>query len=354
MLKTSFRASILSWYYRHKRDLPWRKSTDPYVIWLAEIILQQTRVSQGLPYFEKFVNRYPTVGDLANAKEDEVMKDWEGLGYYSRARNLHSTARYVSESLNGEFPRSYDELIKLKGIGSYTAAAISSFVTGEARAVLDGNVYRVLSRYFAVDTPINTNKGKKLFSELANDMLDDDNAADYNQGIMEFGAVQCVPKNPDCVNCVLSSGCRAYSEGLVADFPFKERKKYDRHRYFTFLHFENKGKVAVQQREGKDVWRKLFQFPMIEGSKLYDPEEVIVELAVEGSLLIKRVDDLKPHKLSHQTIHCRVLSIEGDKVKSELWGEQVKWVKREKLESFAFPKPLRAFLDRKQLTLPID
>ncbi|WP_417589066.1 A/G-specific adenine glycosylase [Owenweeksia hongkongensis] len=353
MQKPTFQSSILGWYYRHKRDLPWRKSNDPYIIWLSEIILQQTRVSQGLPYFEKFVKNYPLVEDLANADEDQVLKDWEGLGYYSRARNLHATAKHVSENLNCDFPRKYDELLKLKGVGSYTAAAISSFVAGEPRAVLDGNVFRVLSRYFAISTPINTTTGKKEFEQLANKMLDTKSPADYNQAIMEFGAVQCVPKNPKCGECVLNESCTAYAERNVTDFPVKEKKKYDRQRYLTYLLINNGGKIAVQQRVEKDIWRQLFQFPLIEADALLNPAEVIESINKDG-LLIKEVVDLKPHKLSHQTIHCRIVLIDINKKLKLSIAEDAQWVAKEKLVDYAFPKPLRAYLDRKQLTLPID
>ncbi len=353
MQKHTFQSSILGWYHRHKRDLPWRKSNDPYIIWLSEIILQQTRVNQGLPYFEKFVKNYPEVEALAKADEGQVMRDWEGLGYYSRARNLHATAKYVSENLDGEFPKKYDELLKLKGVGSYTAAAISSFVAGEPRAVLDGNVFRVLSRYFAISTPINSTAGKKEFEQLANKMLDANSAADYNQAIMEFGAVQCVPKSPKCEDCVLNESCAAYAKDLVATFPVKEKKKYDRQRYLTYLIINNDGKIAIQQRIEKDIWRQLFQFPLIEAEVLLNPTEVIESIA-EDDLLIKEVVDLKPHKLSHQTIHCRIVLIDAKSNLKLSIAEGAQWVAKEKLVDYAFPKPLRAYLDRKQLTLPID
>ena len=351
--KPTFQSSILGWYYRHKRDLPWRKSNDPYIIWLSEIILQQTRVSQGLPYFEKFVANYPRVEDLAKANEDQVLKDWEGLGYYSRARNLHATAKHVSENLEGNFPRKYNELLKLKGIGSYTAAAISSFVAGEPRAVLDGNVFRVLSRYFAISTPINTTAGKKEFEALANEMLDVNSPADYNQAIMEFGAVQCTPKSPDCDRCVLSESCVSYAKKAVADFPIKEKKNYDRHRFLTFLLINTKSEVAIQQRIGNDIWRQLFQFPVIEGNALLSPIQVVESIEGDDLNIVEKVD-LKPHKLSHQTIHCRIVVIDSPvRVKLTI-AKDVQWVAKDKLVEYAFPKPLRAYLDRKQLTLPID
>ena len=226
---------ILSWYRENKRDLPWRDTFDPYNIWLSEIILQQTRVVQGVPYYEKFLENFPTIKHLANATEIEVLKLWQGLGYYSRARNLHATSKAVVEKFGGKFPNNYSELLALKGIGDYTASAIASICFDEPRAVVDGNVYRVLSRYFGVETPINRSKGIKYFKELATSVMDADHIRDYNQGIMEFGALQCVPKSPDCSNCPLSGSCMALQKNLVDQLPVKLGKTKVRKRYFNYL-----------------------------------------------------------------------------------------------------------------------
>ena len=217
----NFAEEIIEWYQLHKRDLPWRNTNDPYIIWLSEIIMQQTRVEQGMPYFNRFAEKYPTVKQFANAKEEEILKLWQGLGYYSRGRNMHHTAKIVMEEHAGYFPSSYDSLIKLKGIGEYTAAAISSFSSNEAKAVVDGNVFRLLSRYFGIDTPINSGKGKKLFTELANELLDKSQAGEFNQAIMEFGSLQCKPKNPDCLACPLQVGCEAKKSNRIQELPIK-------------------------------------------------------------------------------------------------------------------------------------
>ena len=233
----TFGQKLTSWYLQNKRDLPWRKTKNPYKIWLSEVILQQTRVVQGLPYYENFVNSFPTVFDLAKADEQQVLKIWQGLGYYSRARNLHHTAQYISENLNGEFPKTYNELIKLKGIGSYTASAIASFCFDEKVAVLDGNVYRVLSRYFGVETDISSSKAKKEFQNLADEVLDKNRPALFNQAIMEFGALQCVPKNPNCEVCVLNDSCLALKDKKVAQLPVKVKKTKVKKRFLNYLIF---------------------------------------------------------------------------------------------------------------------
>ena len=220
----NFSNHIRDWYNSNKRDLPWRNTTDPYSIWLSEIILQQTRVTQGLSYYLKFIDRYPTVHNLADADENDVLKTWQGLGYYSRARNLHFSAKYISKTLNGTFPSSSDELKKLKGVGEYTAAAIASFCYKEPVAVLDGNVFRVLSRYFGISTPIDSTNGKKEFKELAAECLNNQFPDEHNQAIMEFGALQCTPKSPSCSGCPLSVNCVAYNDDLVSQLPLKSKK----------------------------------------------------------------------------------------------------------------------------------
>lgn len=357
MKKNEFRTHIIDWYHRHKRELPWRKTKDPYKIWLSEIILQQTRVNQGLPYYEKFVNHYPSVNLLAEAEPNKVMKDWEGLGYYSRARNMHAAAKFVVEERNGVFPTTYNSIIELKGIGEYTAAAISSFAFGEAKAVLDGNVFRVLSRYFGVSIPINTTSGKKEFTVLAYEMLDTENPADYNQAIMEFGALQCVPKNPDCSICIFKSDCVAFKTEMVKSLPIKEKKNSKRERYFNFLMLDNEDYILTERREGKDIWQQLFQFPMVESNHLMDFDEIlndgILDLVGETKLNVKNVHSLKPHVLSHQLIHIRIFEINLLNVDSS-FSLNANWRLKADLSELAFPKPLREFLDRNQLTLPFD
>ena len=232
---------LRDWYRIHKRELPWRESSDPYIIWISEIILQQTRVVQGMDYFLRFTERFPDVASLASAEEDEVLKYWQGLGYYSRARNLHAAAKDIMKRFDGIFPGRYEDVISLKGIGEYTAAAIVSFVWNQPYPVVDGNVFRVLSRLFAVDTPIDTPRGKKAFTELAGLVMDPRYAGQHNQAIMELGALQCVPQNPDCEACPLKERCAAYGTGDVQTYPVKQKKTKTRDRYFHYLYIIYKG-----------------------------------------------------------------------------------------------------------------
>ena len=245
------------WYSNNKRSLPWRQTKTPYLIWLSEIILQQTQIKQGLPYYEAFVEAYPTVFDLAKAEERKVLKLWQGLGYYSRARNLHATAQYIVEELNGEFPNNYRELLKLKGVGDYTASAIASICFNEPMAVVDGNVYRVLSRYFGIETPINSSKGIKEFKQLAQRLIDKNNPADYNQAIMEFGAVQCKPQNPNCDVCPFQDGCVAFEKKRIDELPVKIKAAKASKKYFNFLVIISKdNKTLLQKRKEKGIWQK--------------------------------------------------------------------------------------------------
>lgn len=256
---------LIQWYLQNKRDLPWRNTVNPYHIWLSEIMLQQTRVAQGLPYFLSFTSSFPTVLDLANADEEQVLKLWQGLGYYSRARNLHNTAKLVAFERGGVFPDNYKELLQLKGVGEYTAAAIASFSYNEVVPVVDGNVFRVLSRYFDIETDIASSGAKKEFTELASELIPHDNPALFNQAIMEFGALQCVPKNPDCGTCVLNSGCLALQKNKVNELPVKLKKTKVRNRYFNYLVFsdDNQNHI-VRKRTEKGIWHNLYEFPLIE------------------------------------------------------------------------------------------
>lgn len=303
---------LIGWYRGVKRDLPWRKTNDPYKIWLSEIILQQTQIKQGLPYYEAFVKRFPTVNQLAIATEEEVLKLWQGLGYYSRARNLHATAKYVNYELKGIFPKSYNELLKLKGVGDYTASAIASICYNEATAVVDGNVYRVLSRYFGIDEPINTSKGFKVFKATAQEQLDISHPGDSNQAIMEFGAVQCTPKNPDCDKCPLINGCIAYKNSSIDILPVKLKSNKIAKKYFNFLVLiSDDGKTVLEKREGKGIWQNLYQFPLIETDRSITPSGFHKELG-RHKFLKNNVYDYSlfnstdiVHKLSHQHLHTK-------------------------------------------------
>lgn len=315
--KMIFNKILIDWYSAHKRDLPWRKTKNPYLIWLSEIILQQTQIKQGLPYYELFTSKFPTVNTLANAQESEVLKLWQGLGYYSRARNLHFSAKYVLNELQGEFPKTYKELLSLKGVGDYTASAIASICYNEATAVVDGNVYRVLSRYFNIDTPINSTKGIKEFKALAQQLLPKTNIGDYNQAIMEFGAVQCKPANPNCNKCPLQNSCKAFKLGKIIVLPVKLKKTKVSKKYFNFLVFlSNDGKTIIEQRTKKGIWQNLYQFPLIESQKSLTIDDLKSHSEIKALLngntyeLSLYNDNAIIHKLSHQHLHTKFWIIE--------------------------------------------
>ena len=308
----NFNSKLTYWYSTHKRDLPWRSTKDPYHIWLSEIILQQTQIQQGLPYYLRFISHYPTVFDLAQATEDMVLKDWQGLGYYSRARNLHKTSKYVAKELKGIFPKNYKELLKLKGVGDYTASAIASICYEEKTAVVDGNVYRVLSRYFGIDTPTNSTQGVKQFKARATSLLPQKNIGDYNQAIMEFGARQCKPKVPDCSKCPLASDCIAYNTGQIQLLPVKLKKLKVTKKYFNFLVINSKNhKTILEKRTTKGIWQNLYQFPLIETSKTELDKNLIANLdhKILKKLSIKSIELFNKkeiiHRLSHQELYIK-------------------------------------------------
>ncbi|MDD2982411.1 MAG: A/G-specific adenine glycosylase [Crocinitomicaceae bacterium] len=308
---TNFHLLIIEWYRQNARNLPWRNTENPYFIWLSEIILQQTRVQQGMNYYLKFVNRFPTVDLLADADEQEVLALWQGLGYYSRARNLHATAKIISKQYNNVFPSSYKNILSLKGVGSYTASAIASFAFDLSHAVVDGNVYRVISRYLDIEVPIDTSAGKKMFEALAAELLGDNPPAIHNQAIMEFGALQCVPVNPNCGICPLAEQCLALQRNTVAQRPIKSTKIKTRNRYFHFALFENAGKIIIQKRIEKDIWQHLFQLPLLETEVALETDEI--ERILFENYQIKPISVSEPikHILSHQKIHARVWKFEA-------------------------------------------
>ena len=310
-----FASKIISWYHKNKRDLPWRKTRDPYLVWLSEVILQQTRVQQGLSYYHAFEKKYPDINKLAKAPEKEILKLWQGLGYYSRARNLHHAAKTVMKDFGGRFPESYHEIKKLKGVGDYTAAAISSFCFNEVQPVVDGNVYRVLSRIFGVETAIDSPGGKKEFRELAGELISKKNPADFNQAIMEFGALQCVPKNPDCGNCVFVQYCVARKKNSISELPVKEKKIKVTDRYFYYLVMNENGKIYVKQRTENDIWKNLYDFPLLEipkkltEKKLTESKEWKLFFGNKKVAMRNFSDEIK-HVLSHQKLHIRFLEID--------------------------------------------
>jgi A/G-specific adenine glycosylase len=279
---------------------------------LSEIILQQSQVKQGLPYYDAFVEKYPTVFDLANVNEGEVLKLWQGLGYYSRARNLHATAKHIANTLNGKFPNTYKDLLELKGVGDYTASAIASICFNEVAAVVDGNVYRVLSRYFGIETPINSSKGAKEFKLLAQELIDKKQPAEFNQAIMEFGATQCKPQNPDCDICPFSISCIAFNKNKISDLPVKIKSAKARKKYFNFLIFISEdGKTVLHKREGKGIWQNLYQFPLFETGISVEKESVIRHIKdddlLKGASFRLSLYNKEPivHKLSHQHLYTK-------------------------------------------------
>lgn len=341
----NFTETLITWYSEHKRELPWRETTDPYIIWISEIILQQTRVAQGYNYFLRFIHRFPDIKSLANAHEDEVMKYWEGLGYYSRARNLHAAAK----SMNGVFPTTYQEVLALKGVGEYTAAAICSIAYGMPYAVVDGNVYRVLSRYLGVDTPIDSTEGKKLFAALAQELLDKKQPALYNQAIMDFGAIQCTPQSPNCLFCPLAESCAALRMGTVNRFPVKQNKTKVTDRYLNYICVRIGNYTYIRKRTGNDIWKNLYEFPLIETEKPLSEEEFqsspLLQKLLSGytaSAMILRQKDLK-HVLSHRILHVNFYEM--------IFQEEIPLptdfiqVPLDELEQYAFPRLLKKIIE---------
>jgi len=305
----NFSNKLVSWFQVNKRNLPWRNTVNAYYIWLSEIILQQTRVVQGVPYYLAFVKAYPKIEDLANAPEDDVLKMWQGLGYYSRARNLHLTAKDIAENYGGKFPNDYQKILKLKGVGSYTAAAITSFAFGLPYAVVDGNVIRVLSRIFGVDTPFDTTIGKIQFQELAQELLIKESSSVYNQAIMEFGAMQCKPKSPDCSICPMQDFCEAYNNNTIAALPVKSKKIKVKNRFLHFLMIEKEGGVYFAKRKS-GIWQGLYEFPFLEFSDRINEKKLILsedwaDIFADEKVEIQSVSSEFIHVLSHQKLHAQ-------------------------------------------------
>ncbi len=345
-----FSSKITRWYLTNKRDLPWRNTTDAYLIWLSEIILQQTRVEQGLPYYRRFTEVFPDIKQLAQAKESEVLKLWQGLGYYSRARNLHAAAKAVYNNHSGKFPASYDQLRKLKGIGDYTAAAIASFAFDLPHAVVDGNVYRLLSRCFNISTPIDTTAGKHRFFQLAQQLLDVKNAALHNQAIMELGAVICKPKNPLCLQCPLNSSCIAFEKNTMEQLPVKSKKVKVTNRYFYYLLIKCNNHFIIEKRTGNDIWKNLFQLPLIEKNNHAAGEKIFSSAAfrqlINGQkFTVQKISAPVLHKLSHQNLHTVFITIKVNNRKLKT-GKNREWITPLQLKDLALPKLIETFLQR--------
>ena len=342
----SFSNLLIKWYLQKKRDLPWRNTINPYLIWLTEIMLQQTRVAQGMPYFLSFTTAFPTVFDLAKANEEQVLKLWQGLGYYSRARNLHQTAQYIATELNGIFPDTYIDLLKLKGVGEYTAAAIASFAYNEVVPVVDGNVFRVLSRYFDIETDIAQASAKKEFAALAFELMPKDSPAIFNQAIMEFGALQCVPKSPNCSICVFNESCAALQKNKVDQLPVKTKKLKVRNRYFNYIVASDENEnTLIQKRTSKGIWHNLYEFPLLETEKEEDfdfvSEQIQNEYFKENTIssILETNDKSIVHKLSHQHLHIKFWNV---KIK----GSIENGIDMKTLKTFPFPIVIHNFIEK--------
>ncbi|NVK27817.1 MAG: A/G-specific adenine glycosylase [Flavobacteriia bacterium] len=330
-------SELRSWYRIAGRDLPWRRTRSPYAIWLSEIILQQTRVAQGLPYYEQFLNNFPTVESLANASEDEVLKMWEGLGYYSRARNLHKGAKFIAE--NG-FPNSFEAWLNVPGVGHYTAAAVASFVHDEEVAVVDGNVQRVLARVYNIDTPVNSSEGIKVIREVAQEIIKDEPPAEHNQAMMELGALVCTPKNPDCVNCPINSRCQSLQDKVVSDRPIKLKKKKPtaENLYYTAL-YSSEG-LLIRKRGTDSIWKGLYEL-------IPSHPEDIDELKTDSQTFPSHKIT---HLLSHKKLEITIYSVEVNgpfKPKNT----DAEWKKWSEIQQLAFPRPIRRWLDENLLPL---
>lgn len=352
-----FTEQLLAWYQLSDRPLPWKGIQNPYFIWLSEIILQQTRVEQGLPYYERFTNCYPTVQDLAAAPEDEVLKLWEGLGYYSRARNLHAAAKMVVSDFEGKFPTNYEGIRALKGVGEYTAAAIASFAYDLPYAVVDGNVYRVLSRFWGIDTPIDSTLGKKQFRALADALLDRTAPARYNQAIMDFGATHCTPKKPKCQTCLHQPCCQAYAQGRIGELPVKAKKLKKRPRFFFYWVVTDGERLALRKRLEGDVWAGLYDFPLteldewVEGlfatTRLQETPFWMNQLSPHGGK-IEHLSKRYQQVLSHQKISALFVRVRVD-AGFFVENKDLLPVERKKIKNFAFPKLISRYWTQEKM-----
>ena len=341
-----FSSKIIEWYSQHKRELPWRNTKDPYKIWLSEIILQQTQVKQGLPYYQKFIKTYPSVSELANANEEDVLKLWQGLGYYSRARNLHFAAKQIHQT--GFFPKEYKDIIRLKGVGEYTAAAIASFAFKLPYAVVDGNVFRLLSRFYGIDTPIDTSKGKREFSEIAQTLLVKEEPDTHNQAIMEFGSQMCKPKQPNCNSCPLRVECVAFANNTIHLLPVKKGKVKVKTVFFEYFFFKMNGYTLVNKRTDNGIWQNMYEFPLITTNDFKNTEEILnhnqFESWVKGiEFIIESISEFK-HILSHRKINARFWEIN---CQNTLPTSNFQKIKIETIDKLAVSRLIEKFIQAK-------
>lgn len=337
--------TLIEWYNIHSRELPWRKTTDPYAIWISEIILQQTRIEQGLPYYYRFMEAFPNVGTLSQASEDQVLKLWQGLGYYSRARNMMVAAQQIMNNHKGVFPHKFEEIIKLKGIGNYTAAAIASFSFQLPHAVLDGNVFRVLARYFGISTPINSSEGKKYFEKIAQEILDPKNPAIHNQAIMEFGALHCKPQNPNCLKCPLADSCFAFTHNIINDLPVKLKTLKIKNRFLNYFLLSDGKNLLIEKRDHGNIWKGLYQLPLIETDEDKSAEDILEKDELLSWIDNQAFDIIQiqeiQHKLTHRVLHIRFFHLKITHLSNSLYNK----VSFLDLDSLAFPKPIHSFLE---------
>ncbi len=346
--KADFTRLLMLWHKKYnKRIMPWKGEKDPYKIWLSEIILQQTRVEQGMNYYLSFIQKYPTVQKMSAAPDNEVFKLWEGLGYYSRCKNLLAAARFIANELKGEFPDSYKTILELKGVGPYTAAAIASFAYNLPHAVIDGNVNRVLARFFCIKTPIDSSKGKLQFAALAQELLHSKKSALYNQAIMDFGATICKPKLPLCNECLLQKKCTAYHKNWVKELPVKEKRLTKKHRWFYYILAEYDNKLLVKKRTGKDIWQNLHEFLLIETSGQQQPEQIFAseefKFFAQRKYRILQISTGFKQQLTHQTIHAAFIHIKMDKKTNHI---NMEWIKKGDILKLAFPKLINAYVQQ--------
>jgi A/G-specific adenine glycosylase len=349
-MNTIFTDLLLKWDKKsNHRPMPWKGEKDPYKIWLSEIILQQTRVEQGWAYYERFISTYPNINLLAAAKENEVFKLWEGLGYYNRCRNLLFTAKYVVKELKGIFPEQYDDLLKLKGVGPYTAAAIASFAYNLPHAVVDGNVFRVFARYYGIHTPTDTKEGLAIFNKIASENLANKKAGIYNQALMDFGATVCKPMSPLCGDCVMQNTCAAFAQNTVGQLPIKSKVIQKKKRYFDYFIFKLDGKIWLQKRGPGDIWAGLYQFYLIENDKLIIADDAYYQQVLKNQLMIglnevsvTNESKMYQQQLTHQLLTLRFFTIELKKMPKVF--EKGAWVSVKNLNKYAFPKTINSFL----------
>ena len=342
--------TLINWFAENRRDLPWRHNPTPYEVWLSEVILQQTRVNQGMDYYLRFIKKWPSVTSLAQATEEEVLKMWQGLGYYSRARNLHHCAQQVMEQHGGLFPADFEQLKKLQGIGEYTAAAIASIAFDLPHAVVDGNVYRVLARLFDIDIPINNKEGQKQFAQLADELLNRKQPGLHNQAMMEFGALQCTPKNPNCLHCPLLDQCLAFAHQTVLQRPVKLQTKKNVTRYFNYLVIRINENIYLHKRSGNDIWKNLYDFPCIESKKSMAVEEVVtsdefLQLIENKSFTIIKTSPVYTHKLTHRTILAQFIEIKLEKELLQIQTKELFLAHETELGNFPIPRLIDSYLN---------